>query len=152
MTEENSYDSQRGSERTNDRTIAVYDRTRGELEGVAVFTKPTTIKSVEAFTGKAVTFIVETARQAVTEGNNQQGDTIFVESMSEAGLVRMALPPKVANAIARQRDALSARARSKAAKLLAKERKERGELPGFMRNPDWKTRRAKKQQKGAGQT
>jgi hypothetical protein len=53
--------------------------------------------------------------------------------MDESGVVRLALPPKVANVIASQRDSLSARRRSIAARRVAQERKERGELPGFMR-------------------
>ena len=111
---------------TNDNTISRYDRTRGNLEGVALFTKPSTIKNVEILPGKAATYIVETARL-------EDGDTVFVECLDDTGVTRLALPPRVANAIAAQRDALSARRRSIAAKALAKQRKDRGELPGFMR-------------------
>ncbi|HVI09593.1 MAG TPA: hypothetical protein VND65_14990, partial [Candidatus Binatia bacterium] len=71
--------------------------------------------------------------QNVTEGNNEQGNTVFVECLNEDGIVRLALPPRVANAIFRQRDSLAARWRSKQAKRVAKERKDRGELPGFMK-------------------
>jgi hypothetical protein len=39
----------------------------------------------------------------------------------------------VAAVIARQRDQLSAKSRSKSAKLVAQDRKDRGELPGFMK-------------------
>ncbi|HVI10425.1 MAG TPA: hypothetical protein VND65_19210, partial [Candidatus Binatia bacterium] len=92
-----------------DRTISIYDRIRGGLVGVAMFTKATTIKTVEPFTGRSVTFIVETALQNVTEGNNEQGNTVFVECLNEDGIVRLALPPRVANAIFRQRDSLAAR-------------------------------------------
>lgn len=92
-----------------------------------MFTKPSTIKNVQIITGKTETFIVETAR------HSELGDTIFVECMNDDGLVRLALPPRVANAISRQRDSLTARTRSKAAKLIAQERNDRGELPGFMR-------------------
>lgn len=132
--DEGLYDVGRKDRSTSDRTISIYDRMRGGLQGVAMFTKPTTLQTVEPVTGKAVTFIVETARQSVDEGNNKQGDTIFVQCMNEDGVVRLALPPKVANAIARQRESLTARARSKAAQIVAKARKERGELPGFLRN------------------
>jgi hypothetical protein len=78
---------------TNDNTISRYDRTRGNLEGVALFTKPTTCRSVETLTGKAVTYLVETARL-------EDGDTIFIESIDDTGVTRLALPPRVANAIA----------------------------------------------------
>lgn len=126
MNEDNNYDANR-ERNANDRTVAIYDRVRGGLEGVAMFTKPSTIKNVQIITGKAETFIVETAR------HSELGDTIFVECMNDDGLVRLALPPRVANAIARQRDSLTSRTRSKAAKLIAQERKDRGELPGFMK-------------------
>lgn len=120
------YDVKR-NEQSNDRAVSQYDRIRGGLEGVAMFTKPSTVKNVQIITGKTETFIVETAR------HSELGDTIFVECMNDDGLVRLALPPRVANAISRQRDSLTARTRSKAAKLIAQERKDRGELPGFMR-------------------
>lgn len=31
----------------NDHTVSKYDRIRGQLEGVALFTRPSTIKNVE---------------------------------------------------------------------------------------------------------
>jgi hypothetical protein len=127
--DENHYDVKRGEQKA-DRTVSQFDRVRGGLEGVAMFTKPSTVKSVQIITGKTETFIVETAR------HSELGDTIFVECMNEDGLVRLALPPRVANAIARQRDSLTTRARSKAGKLVAQERKDRGELPGFMRKTE----------------
>jgi hypothetical protein len=82
---------------------------------------------VQAITGKSETFVVETARF------EDEGDTIFIEALDENGLTRLALPPKVAALIASQRDSLTARRRSKAAQRIAQERKDRGELPGFMR-------------------
>jgi hypothetical protein len=111
----------------NDNTVAKYDRVRGGLEGVALFTKPSTVKNVQIITGKTETFVVETAR------HEELGDTIFVECMDENGVTRLALPPRVCAAIASQRDSLTARRRSRAAKALAQARKDRGELPGFMR-------------------
>jgi hypothetical protein len=47
------------------------------LEGVALFTKPSTAKSVQIITGKTETFVVETAR------HEELGDTIFIECMDE---------------------------------------------------------------------
>lgn len=110
-----------------DDQISKYDRVRGGLHGVAMFTKPSTIKSVQSITGKSETFVVETARF------EDQGDFIFIESMDEGGLTRICLPPRVSALIASQRDSLTARRRSKSAKRVAQERKDRGELPGFMR-------------------
>ncbi len=112
---------------TNDNTVAKYDRVRGGLEGIALFTRPSTIKNVQIVTGKSETFVVETAR------HEELGDTIFIEMMDDVGVTRLALPPRVANAIASQRDSLTARRRSIAGRAQAKARKDRGELPGFMR-------------------
>ena len=108
-------------------SISKYDRVRGGLHDVAMFTRPSTIKTVQAITGKSETFVVETARY------EDFGDYIFIESLDENGLTRLCLPPKVASVIASQRDSLTARRRSKTAKRVAQERKDRGELPGFMR-------------------
>jgi len=111
----------------NDHTIQKYDRIRGGLQGVALFTKPSTIRTVQTITGRAETFVVETAR------HEEFGDYIFVECVDETGVVRLCLPPKVANAIAAQRDGLTSRRRSIASKATAQARKDRGELPGFAR-------------------
>lgn len=98
-----------------DRVISKYDRLRGGLKGIAMFTKPSTVRTIEDLTGKAETFVVETCR------HEDNGDYIFVEQVDENGVTRMALPPKVANAIASQRDALTGRRRSAAAKRRAAE-------------------------------
>jgi hypothetical protein len=108
--------------------VSKYDRIRGGLDGVALFTKPSTIKNVQNITGKSETFVVETCRH-----DELGGDFVFIEMMDETGVVRLALPPRVANAIASQRESLTARRRSAASKRVAKARKDRGELPGFMK-------------------
>jgi hypothetical protein len=108
-------------------TINKYDRIRGGMADVAMFTKPSTVKNVQNITGKSETFVVETCR------HDEYGDYIFVEMMDESGVVRLALPPRVANLIASQRDSLTARRRSMAGKRQAAARKDRGELPGFMK-------------------
>ena len=46
-----------------DYTVAKYDRLRGGLQGVALFTKPSTVKNVQTITGKSETFVIETARR-----------------------------------------------------------------------------------------
>jgi hypothetical protein len=107
--------------------ISKYDRLYGALRDVSIYTKPSTIQNVD-LTGRAETFIVQTMR------HEERGDTIFVQCLDEnANVIRLALPPKVANAIASQKDALTARRRSSSAKAVARARMERGELPGFMR-------------------
>jgi hypothetical protein len=108
----------------NDSTIPKYNRVRGGLN--AVFTRPTTFKVVEETTGLADSYMVET-------GRDEQGDHCFVERVDETGVIRMYLPPKVVNAIVRQRDALSAKSRSLRGKEQAQARKDRGEVPGFMK-------------------
>jgi hypothetical protein len=84
-------------------------------------------QSIQTITGKAETFVVETAR------HEELGDYVFVECVDEAGVIRLCLPPRVANAIASQRDSLTSRRRSIASKAVAKMRMERGEIPGFMK-------------------
>lgn len=136
-------------ENLNDNRISKYDRIRGGLQGVAHFTKPSTIKNVEDVTGRAETFIVETARHELrtAKQSGETGDTIFVECVDENGVTRLALPPSVSSAIARQRDALTARSRSRAAKTSALARKERGEVPGFMRKKGGRSCRSLKRTK-----
>lgn len=109
-----------------DSTISKYDRQRAGLEGVALFTKPSTIQNVEGITGRAETFVIRTCRA------EELGDFIFIECMDDSGVIRLALPPKVADAIARQRDSLTTRRRKQAGERQAQARKDRGELPGFM--------------------
>jgi|ERR1700722_8881963 len=111
-----------------DNQVGKYDRAYGSSKMVAMMTpKPTTITTTESVTGRTETFIVQTAR-------HEEGDWIYVQCVDENQVVvRLALPPRVANAIAAQRDSLTARRRSITGRRLAKERKDRGELPGFMR-------------------
>ena len=107
--------------------VKKYDRIRGGMEGVALFTKPSTIKNVQNITGESETFVIETCRHA------EMGDFIFVEMVDRDGVTRVALPPKAADAIASQRESLTARRRSIASKATAKARKDRGEVPAFMK-------------------
>lgn len=110
-----------------DFTISKYDRQRAGLEGVAMFTKPSTIQNIEGITGRAETFVIRTCR------HDELGDYIFLECMDDTGVTRLALPPKVSNAIASQRESLTKRRRKQAGQRQAQARKDRGELPGFMR-------------------
>jgi hypothetical protein len=113
--------------RMEENTISKYDRIRGGMAGIALFTKPSTIRNVEAITGRSETYLIETAR------HEELGDFIFLECVDgENGVIRLCLPPRAANAIASQRDSLTARRRSIAGKAQAQARKDRGELPGFM--------------------
>jgi hypothetical protein len=121
-----------------DRTDNTFDRLIGALHGLPDVTvaRPSTIRTLSPLIGAAQTFIVQTYRQ------KDSGDTIFIECVSGEGSFRLAIPPKVSEAIARQRESLATKTRSKAAKAVAQERKERGEVPAFLRRskqPDMAT-------------
>lgn len=111
----------------SDQTISKFDRIRGGLDSIALFTKPSTIRNVQSITGKAETFVIETCR------HEEVGDYIFIECTDDTGVTRIALPPKVANVIASQRDSLTTKRRRKAARRVAADRKARGEVPAFLR-------------------
>jgi hypothetical protein len=105
-----------------------FDRILAGLDGLPDVTHagPSTIRSV-SFIGTGQTFIVSTYRM------RDRGDTIFLETISGEGSLRLVIPPAVADAIARQRDTLTAKVRRKVGKASAEARKQRGELPGFMK-------------------
>jgi hypothetical protein len=108
-------------------TISKFDRAVAGLQGgnnLAV--KATTVEHTDPILGEAETFIVQTIR-------DQAGDHVIVKFVDKEGVKRLVLPPKVVSTIVRQRDALTARSRSNTAKATAKARKDRGEVPGFMK-------------------
>jgi len=107
-----------------------FDRTLGQLVGLpdVVHTRESTHRHTPPLgVGGSQLFVVQTYRQ------RDIGDTIFLEHVSEAGTVRLVIPPKVAELIARQRDQLTTRVRSKTAKAAAQDRKRRGIQPGFLK-------------------
>jgi len=107
-----------------------FDRLIGNLEGLpdVTKTKPSTIRTTQPLIGSSETFIITTFRQ------RDRGDTIFIECIKADGSFRLAIPPRVAEAIARQREALTDKVRSKSAKAVAAERKARGKHPAFLVN------------------
>jgi len=109
--------------------VSEFDRLVGALEGLpdVVKAKPSTIRAMLPLIGIARSYIVQTYRQRA------QGDTIFLETVGSEGSIRLAIPPQVADAIARQREALAAKTRSKAAKAVMADRMARGEVPAFLR-------------------
>ena len=111
----------------NDSTITPYAKIRGGLQGVALFTKPSTVRWVRPLDGESETYIIETCRQ------DEIGDTIFIEALSGDTVVKIALPPKAAAAIASQRESLTSRRRSAAGRARAQADKAAGRAPGFMR-------------------
>jgi hypothetical protein len=108
-----------------------FDRTIGALHGLPDVTsiKAAVMRVVPPFgVGGSQLYVVQTYRQ------REVGDTIFLEHVSETGTVRLVIPPQVSAVIARQRDQLTAKTRSKAAKAVAQERKKRGEIPAFLKS------------------
>lgn len=119
-----------------------YDRLYAALDGLpdVTQTKPTTIHvSPPLGVGGSRTFFVRTVRQRDVNVNSKgeevaRGrDTVFLIVVGASGATRLVIPPDVCDAIARQRDALTARTRTKIGKASAAARKARGEVPGFMR-------------------
>lgn len=106
-----------------------FDRLIGGLDGLpdVVHTKLATVRALVPLLGSAQTFTIQTYRQRET------GDTIFLECVSGKGSFRLAIPPAVTEVFARQREALTAKSRSKAAKARAADLKQRGIEPGFLR-------------------
>lgn len=117
----------------SDRTDAspdAFSRLLGQLHDLpdVVKTKPSTIQHVPTLgVGGEQVFVVQTVRQ------RERGDTIFLRVMGQEGVTRIVIPPKVANAIARQREALTAKTRSKIAKARAADLAAQGIKPGFLR-------------------
>jgi hypothetical protein len=127
MSDELPYAVQRDSGQPSG--LSNFDRTIGLLHGLndVTQTKPSTIQVVPAFGIGTQLFIVQTFRQ------REMGDTIFLQCVSEGQTIRMVVPPQVSDAIARQRDQITGRVRSKAAKATAQARKDAGLKPGFMK-------------------
>ena len=121
-------------EANTDRAAAyadAFDRTIGVLHGLpdVTHTKVAVTRVVPLLgVGGTQLYVVQTYRQ------KEQGDTIFLEHVSETGTVRLVIPPQVSAVIARQREQLTAKTRSKAAKAVAQARKERGEIPAFLKS------------------
>lgn len=107
----------------------VFDRTMRSLHDLpdVVRAKATTVRTMTPVLELAQTFIVQTYR------HRESGDTIFIEYIGTEGSMRIALPPAVADCIARQRDALTSKNRRNAAKASAAARKAQGILPGFLK-------------------
>ena len=106
-----------------------FDRILASLDGLpdVTHTQPSTVRSV-SFIGTSQTFIICTYRM------RDRGDTVFLESISSEGSLRLVIPPPVVDAIVRQRDSLTTKVRRKVGKASAEARKLRGELPGFMKH------------------
>jgi len=132
---------------STEETIAVrsalgtlFDKTVHSLRGRpdAIHTQAQTIQEHALLTELEQTFIVQTYRC------KDAGDTVLLTFVSADGSFRVVLPPKVTAAIARQRDALSAKNRRLAARAEAARRKAAGVVPGFMKNGNGRGKRKKR--------
>ena len=106
-----------------------FNRTMGKFVDL-----PDTIKTVETtktivpFFGIGThTYIVQTFRR------REDGDYIFFQDVADGKAVQIVIPPAIADVIARQRDQLSSKSRSRAGKRVAEDLAARGIKPGFMR-------------------
>ena len=73
-------------------------------------TKPSTVVAVLSLIGEAQIWRIQTYRQ------HDVGDTIFLHCLDGQNQVRVAIPPAAAEAIARQRDALTTKVRRRKSK------------------------------------
>lgn len=114
---------------TDEKVIDQFDRALGQFDGLpdVLKTKPTTVVATTPLLGNAQTYIVQTVRQ------KDHGDYIFLQYISAEKSERFVIPSRVADVIARQRDALTTRARSKAGKERAAEMKAQGKVFGFQK-------------------
>ena len=105
-----------------------FNRILGGLHGLPdiVSTKASVLRVVSPFGIGTHMYVVQSFRQ------REQGDTIFLEHVSENGTTRLVIPAAVADTISRQREMLNSKTRSKAMKIVAEERKAKGLKPGFM--------------------
>lgn len=117
------------NEQKDNQTISYFDRMMGTLTGLpdVVHTKATTLRVVPTFGIGTYVYVVQTFRQ------RDQGDSIFLEYVSDTGATRIVIPAAVADTIARQRDQLTFKSRSRAGVRRAEDMKAKGIQPGFMK-------------------
>jgi len=97
-----------------------YDRLLGALDGLPgmmISTKPATIETVTPLLGTSHTYIVRTFRQQHGESDIDKSApaqfTVFLKFIEGTqAIIKLVIPPKVADLIARQRDALTTQAKT----------------------------------------
>ncbi len=114
------------------KTVDKFDRVLGQLQDLPDVTrvKPATVVCTTPMVGAAQTFILQTMRQ------REHGDHIFLQYIDDTGSYRIVIPPAAADAIARQREALTSKVRKRVAREQAQARKARGEKPAFMKKKE----------------
>jgi hypothetical protein len=108
-----------------------FGRALGALKGIpgVISTTAATVRSITAIVGTPQTFIVQTFRRLRDPdgGDDGIGDTLFIEYIdNDERVTRIVCPPQITRIIARQRDALTARARKRAAQAGYETRKANG--------------------------
>jgi hypothetical protein len=108
-----------------------FDRLIGMLHDLpdVVKTKVTPINIVPKFgVGGVQTFLIQTYK------HRENGDTVFLKvDVPDKGLIKLILPPKVVDAIVRQRESVSKMMRRKIGRDHAADLKAQGIQPAFMR-------------------
>lgn len=122
-------------------TISKFDRALAGLQGGNnLQSKATTIQNIEPITGDAETFTVQTVRAEyklkIQKGwewltETRVGDFIVITYLDKNGPMRLILPPKVVETLARQKEGLSKRARTNSSKAAMKQRMAEGFVPNF---------------------
>src|SRR5262245_10332685 len=84
------------------RVIDAFDRIIGAIDGLPDVAKarPSTVTTVLPIIGNSQTYVVQTYK------DREGGFTVFLQMVDAEGRARLAIPPKVAAAIYRQREAL----------------------------------------------
>lgn len=104
-----------------------FDKLLSRLMGLpnGAHTQPAVVQSID-FYGNTTSFMIQTVR-------TDEGATAFITQVNAQGSARYILPPKVLEALDRQRDALTTKIRRRHGKRIAEERKAAGLQPGFMK-------------------
>jgi hypothetical protein len=91
------------------RVLDQFDRIIGSIDGLPDVTKarPTSVTTVMPIIGISQTYVVQTYK-------GEDGFFVFLQMVDAEGRARIAIPPRVASAIYRQRDALVKQARKRA--------------------------------------
>ena len=110
-------------------SLNYFDRLKETLHSLpdVIRTKETTITVMPTFGIGSHTYVVVTYRR------REIGDSVFLQVVSEGNATRIVIPPEITDVIARQRDQLTSKSRSRAGKRVAEDLAARGIKPGFMR-------------------
>lgn len=88
------------------RRVDHFDRIIGSIDGLPDVqrARPSTVTTVMPIIGQSQTYVVQSYKEPADE--RAGGFYIFLQRVDAEGGIRIAIPPKVADAIYRQRDAL----------------------------------------------